>query len=94
MSTDYQLLGFIAAILTTASFVPQVVMVWRTNDTRSISLGMYSMMVTGIMLWLAYGLLIESPPLIFTNMLTGTLAGMVLFKKIKHTLANKDETQD
>lgn len=89
MTTDYQLLGFIAAILTTAAFIPQVVLVWRTDDTRSISLGMYSMMVVGIVLWLVYGLLLQSPPLIFTNVVTGTLAGLVLIKKIKHTRADK-----
>jgi MtN3 and saliva related transmembrane protein len=53
MSTD--LLGYIAAFLTTTSFLPQVIRTLRTGDTRSISFTMYLMLVAGVAAWLAYG---------------------------------------
>lgn len=48
-------IGYIAATLTTASFVPQAWHTFRTKDVRGISLGMYSVFTVGIALWLAYG---------------------------------------
>ena len=50
------MIGIIAASLTTLGFIPQVIKVLKTKDTESISLGMYSMSVTGMLLWLAHGL--------------------------------------
>lgn len=89
MNLDYELVGFIAAFLTTGSFVPQALMIWRTDDTRSISLSMYSMMVCGVGLWLFYGIMIDSMPLIVTNAVTGTLASTILYKKIRHVMAGR-----
>lgn len=84
MADPVELLGYIAAILTSCAFVPQTLMVWRTDDTRSISLGMYSLFVLGITLWLIYGIILESRPLIFANLFTVTFAASILYKKIKH----------
>ncbi len=89
MQIDVELIGFIAAFLTTGAFVPQAVMIWRTDDTRSISLGMYTMMTVGIGLWLVYALYINSAPMIATNVVTGTLAAMILYKKYRHVRAGK-----
>ncbi len=89
MTFDVDLIGFIAAILTTASFVPQAILVWRTDDTRSISLGMYAMMTVGITLWLVYGIILQRPPLIVANAITGTLAALILYKKIRHIRIGK-----
>ena len=49
--------GYAAATLTTASFVPQALHTFRTKDVRGISLAMYSAFVVGILLWLVYGLM-------------------------------------
>ena len=71
-----------AAILTTFSFVPQVLRVWRTRSTADISLGMYSVYTFGIALWGVYGVLLDSWPIILSNALTFLFAGSVLVMKV------------
>jgi len=76
-------IGYIAAVLTTCAFVPQVLRIWRTRSTADISLGMYSLYTFGIALWGVYGILIDSWPIILANGLTFLLAGSVLVMKLK-----------
>ena len=77
------LLGSAAATLTTTSFIPQVWKVWRSRHTADISLGMYALFTLGVALWLGYGILIESWPVIAANSITLLLAGAVLVMKLK-----------
>jgi MtN3 and saliva related transmembrane protein len=77
-------LGGIAAVLTTAAFLPQVLKTLKTRQTRDISLVMFSMMTFGIALWLIYGALIGSWPLIGSNLVTFVLAATILALKLKH----------
>ena len=75
------LLGFAAGTLTTAAFVPQVVKTWRTRSTHDVSLGMFAIFAAGVLLWLVYGVYIESLPIVIANSITLVLASaMVLFK--------------
>ena len=83
MNTITSTIGFIAALLTTVSFVPQVLKVWRTRSAKDISLGMYSLFTLGIATWLLYGVLIDSWPVILANIITLILAGSVLVMKLK-----------
>lgn len=83
MNTTASAVGYAAAILTTISFVPQVLKVWRTRSARDVSLGMYSLFTLGIFIWLVYGVLIESWPVILANFVTLVLAGMVLAMKLR-----------
>ena len=81
MSADFlniELIGFVAACLTSASFLPQAIMVIRTRKTDSLSLGMYLMFTLGVALWFAYGVATIAWPLIFANLITLTLAGCIL----------------
>ena len=78
-----EIMGYIAAFLTTAAFFPQTYQTIRTRDTRAISLAMYVMFTLGIAIWLAYGLLIESWPRIFSNSLTFVMAATILVLKLK-----------
>lgn len=80
--TDW--VGGIAAILTTVSFVPQVWQIWKTRHTQDISLRMYILFALGVCLWLVYGLLLMSWPIIVSNIITLGLAGTVLFFKLRH----------
>lgn len=79
------LIGALAAILTTASFVPQAVLVLRTRNTEGLSLVMYAMFTAGIGCWLAYGLMIASLPIILANGVTILLASLILIVKIRNT---------
>ena len=79
-----KLLGFAAATCTTLAYAPQFVKVWRTRSTEDISLGMFFVMVLGVMLWLLYGLFTGDAPLIASNAITIVLAGGILFMKLKY----------
>ena len=79
-----ELIGFIAAFLTTASFVPQAIQVIKTKDTKSISLSMYIIFISGVILWLIYGLYINNLPMIIANLITAILASLILFYKLKN----------
>jgi MtN3 and saliva related transmembrane protein len=76
-------IGAIATTLTTGSFIPQVWRVWRTRHTKDISLLMYTLFTVGVALWLAYGILLESWPIIAANGVTLLLAGTVLLMKLR-----------
>ncbi len=80
-TTDW--LGSIAATLTTTSFIPQVIQVWRTRHTKDISLGMYVIFTAGVATWLAYGVMLNSWPIIIANSITVCLAGSVLLMKLR-----------
>ena len=77
-------IGTAAAILSTSSFVPQVVHTVRTKDVSGISLSMYSVFVVGVALWLAYGLLLEAWPVVIANAITLTLATCILVMKLRY----------
>src|SRR5690606_27473201 len=76
-------LGSIAAVLTTVAFVPQALKALRTRDTGSISLGMYATFTVGIAFWLAYGVALDSWPMIVSNAITLVLAGSILAMKLR-----------
>jgi MtN3 and saliva related transmembrane protein len=76
-------IGGIAAALTTCSFIPQVWRVWQTKHTKDISLLMYSLFTGGVALWLLYGILLGSWPIIIANGITLLLAGAVLLLKLR-----------
>ena len=77
------LIGSVAAVLTTVSFVPQVWHSLKTRDVSGISLGMYSAFTIGVALWLVYGLLLWSWPLIIANSITLALAATILGLKLR-----------
>lgn len=79
--TDW--IGSAAATLTTTAFIPQALKVWHTRHTADISLGMYALFTLGVALWLAYGILLGSWPIIIANSITLLLAGTVLAMKIR-----------
>lgn len=83
MSSSIELIGGIAATITTLCWVPQALKVIRTRETRAISLVMYCMLAVGIALWLVYGLLIQSWPLIGANAVTIIPVLIILGMKLR-----------
>ena len=77
-------IGMVAAVLTTASFIPQAYQVIKTKDTHGISLTMYSMFVLGVLLWTVHGINLEDPAIIVANGITFLLASIILLYKIKY----------
>jgi MtN3 and saliva related transmembrane protein len=78
------LVGYVAAILTTIAFVPQALTSWRTRDLSGVSLPMYSIFTAGVAMWLAYGVMLGSWPIIMANTITLLLSGTVLALKVMH----------
>lgn len=81
---NFEWFGYVAAVLTTASFIPQAVMTIRSRDTRAISRGMYIIFTVGTALWLAYGIAIDSWPMILANVVTFALAATILVLKLRY----------
>ena len=75
-------LGYLAATLTTSSFLPQALLTVRTRNVSGISLGMYSVFTVGVALWLAYGVAIGEWPIVIANACTLALAATILVMKI------------
>ena len=78
------LIGYLAAFLTTTAFVPQAYHSWKSRDLSGISLPMYSMFSLGVACWIIYGLAINSWPVIVANAITLLLACTVLLLKLKY----------
>ena len=78
------ILGFTAGMLTTLSFLPQVIKTLKLKETKDISLWMYVILCTGVFSWLIYGLLIRDLPIIAANSISFILASIILFYKIKY----------
>ena len=80
----FEIIGFLAAILTTVAFFPQVIKVYKTQNTQSISLSMYIVFSMGILLWLVYGFYLNSLPMIIANTITLVSSIYILYMKLKH----------
>ena len=81
---NIEILGLIAATLTTASFLPQVYKTWKTKDVSGLSLPMFSMFFVGILLWFIYGLKINSLSLLLGNGITLVSCFLLIFFKLKY----------
>ncbi|NOZ70080.1 MAG: hypothetical protein GXP46_12765 [Deferribacteres bacterium] len=78
------IIGLIAGVCTTASFLPQVVKTIRTKEAKDLSMTMYLVLAAGIFLWIIYGILIESLPVISANAVSFVLAAIILILKIRY----------
>ncbi|MDO8700908.1 MAG: SemiSWEET transporter [Undibacterium sp.] len=76
------IVGYIAACMTTSAFIPQAWMTWKRKHADGVSLGMYVILVSGILLWLAYGVLLHAWPIIIANAITLMLALFILTMKL------------
>lgn len=77
------IIGFTAGTLTTIAFVPQAIKIWKTKSAKDISLGMFVMLCTGISLWVIYGILVKSLPVVVANATTLVFALSILVLKLK-----------
>ena len=75
---DVEIIGFVAALLTTYAFVPQVIKVWKSKSSEGVSVSMYLVLLLGVFLWGVYGYLIESMSIMIANTVTGLLQLMIL----------------
>jgi MtN3 and saliva related transmembrane protein len=83
-----EIIGYLAATLTTGSFVPQAILTIKTRDTESLSLGMYSTFTLGVLCWLIYGIHLGDMAIIIANSITLLLAASILSFKIYNLVRN------
>ncbi|MDJ0659843.1 MAG: SemiSWEET transporter [Crocosphaera sp.] len=77
-------IGLLAGTLTTISFFPQMLKTWKTRSTKDISLEMFLLFCSGLLLWIVYGLFLRDIPVIMTNVATFILAFPILVLKLKY----------
>ena len=77
-------LGLVAATLTASAFFPQVYKIWKTKETKDISMITFVMLVTSNVLWLIYGTVIKDIPILITNSVIFVLASIIIAFKIKY----------
>ena len=80
----HDIVGTVAACLTTVSFVPQAWLSFKTRDVSGVSLGMYSAFTVGVAMWLVYGLLLSAWPIVIANAITLALALAILGMKVRY----------
>ncbi|TXD54104.1 hypothetical protein ES044_01140 [Polaribacter sp. IC066] len=80
----YEVIGLVAAFITTASFLPQVFKTHKTKDTSGLSLTMYITFFIGIVLWLIYGIHLKSLAMILANSITAVLSFYLVLMKLKY----------
>ena len=78
------LIGSLAAFLTTASFLPQVIKTHKSGHTKDLSLGMLSIFAMGLTLWSVYGFLLGEMPIILANLITLVMVAYLLYMKLRH----------
>lgn len=77
-------LGYSAGFLTTMAFVPQVVQIYKTKSAKDVSLAMFLLFTLGVAMWLAYGLITQSFPVVAANGVTLALSGVILYFKFRY----------
>ncbi len=83
-------IGYIAAAFTTIAYIPQAVKVYKTRRTNDISLGMFTLVTAGVLLWFIYGIMISSVPVMAANFVTFLLSLYILIMKIRLDYFNKE----
>ena len=78
-----ELLGMAAGTISSITFLPQVIKTWQTRSARDISLWMFLLVTLSVIMWLAYGILVKSIPIIYTNSTVLLMSLIMLYFKWK-----------
>ena len=78
------IIGTLAAMCSMASFLPQVMKIYKDKDASSVSLRMYIVTVMGFALWVAYGVALKSWPLVASNTVCVLLSGAIFVLKLRY----------
>jgi MtN3 and saliva related transmembrane protein len=81
---DYiKILGLLAGTITSITFIPQVVQIWKTKSAKDINILMLSLLITGVSLWLAYGIVVKDVAIIYTNSMVLSMSLLMLYFKFR-----------
>jgi MtN3 and saliva related transmembrane protein len=87
-------IGFLAGALTTIAFVPQALKIYTTKSGKDVSARMLLAFSCGVILWLVYGIMIGSMPMIIANVVTLLLSGTIITLKIRYNRPNPRDKQN
>ena len=79
-----EILGLVAGTITSITFVPQVIKIWKTKSAKDLSMTMLLLLMLGVILWLAYGLLVMDAAIIYTNSMVLVMSFILLFFKLRY----------
>ncbi len=77
-------LGYVAAIIGAAMFIPQAISIWRTKETKGISLLSFSLLIFASLLWTIYGILLSAPPIILVNSIIASISMFIVYMKLRY----------
>jgi MtN3 and saliva related transmembrane protein len=78
-----QILGLLAGTITSITFLPQVIKIWKTRSAKDLSLMMLLLLMLGVILWLTYGLVIKDAAIIYTNSMVLAMSLILLYFKLR-----------
>ena len=81
--TTIQILGLTAGTITSFTFIPQVIQIWKTKSAKDINIVMMLLLIVGVSMWLSYGILIKDAAIIYTNSMVLAMSLIMLFFKFK-----------
>jgi len=81
--TTIQILGLTAGTITSFTFLPQVIQIWKTKSAKDLSIVMLLLLIVGVSMWLSYGILIKDAAIIYTNSMVLAMSLVMLFFKFK-----------
>jgi len=79
-----EILGIVAGVLTSISFIPQIIKIRKTKSTKDLSWGMFGIFSFGVILWLIYGIMINEFPVILANAITLSFCLIIIYYKFKY----------
>jgi MtN3 and saliva related transmembrane protein len=80
---NIKILGLIAGTITSITFIPQVLQIWKTKSAKDISILMLSLLIIGVSLWLAYGIIVKDVAIIYTNGMVLAMSLLMLYFKFR-----------
>jgi len=80
---NIKILGLIAGTITSITFIPQVLQIWKTKSAKDISILMLSLLIIGVSLWLAYGIIVKDEAIIYTNGMVLAMSLLMLYFKFR-----------
>jgi MtN3 and saliva related transmembrane protein len=81
---NIEVLGLAAGTISSITFLPQVIKIWQTKSAKDLSMPMLLLLVLGVSMWLAYGIIIKNTPVIYTNSMVLFMTFIMLFFKLKY----------
>ena len=81
--TSLQILGLAAGTITSITFLPQVIQIWKTRSSKDLSMKMLLLLILGVSMWLTYGILVKDAAIIYTNSMVLTMSLIMVFFKYK-----------